>query len=415
MKVKASDENIIISKKEKKNQLKQIEEYRKQLMRCPQLKSLFIEMTLNCNEHCRHCGSWCGDVKMKDQLTDDEIKDFLKQLKVDCEKRNMPLPFLNITGGEPLVRKGMVELMKYVHDELGYHWGMTTNGLLIDKKMAKNLKDAGMYSVSISVDGLEETHDWFRQSPGGYKKAIQALINLKEQNFGHIMATTVVHKRCLGELDELYLEMKKLGIDCWRVVNVEPIGRAKNNQEIGLNGIDYKYIIDFIKKHREEDQEMEVSYGCNHYLGLEYEKEIRAWYFLCNAGIYTAGVQYNGDIGACLDIERLPETIQGNVRKDNLMDVWENKFEIFRKDKTTNSPECKNCKKRDFCAGGGFHTWDVETCRPRICMYKEIQAVKAYEKKKAKLSSNMQEESDSFIMKKAYELKEKRIPKNKKG
>lgn len=387
MKVKASDKNITIPKSQKKAEILKMAQHREYLYKHPQLKSLFLEMTLNCNEHCRHCGSWCGDVKVNGTLSDDEIKNFLKELKDDLDKRQQKLPFLNITGGEPLVRKGVVPLMKYAHDELGYHWGMTTNGLLIDKEMAKALKDAGMYSVSISVDGLEETHDWFRRSKNGYKKAIQALENLVEVKIPNVMATTVVHRRNICELDELYPIMKDLKIDCWRVINVEPIGRAKENDEISLNPIDYKYIIDFIKKHRAEDNEMEIAYGCNHYLGPEYEKEIRPWYFLCNAGTYVAGIHYNGDIGACLDIERLPETIQGNIRKDHFIDVWENKFEIYRQDKTVNSPECSKCKHRFECGGDGFHTWDVKTCKPRLCLYKEIKAVKAYEKAKKKLDN----------------------------
>ena len=74
MKVKASDKNITIPKSQKKAEILKMAQHREYLYKHPQLKSLFLEMTLNCNEHCRHCGSWCGDVKVNGTLSDDEIK-----------------------------------------------------------------------------------------------------------------------------------------------------------------------------------------------------------------------------------------------------------------------------------------------------------------------------------------------------
>ena len=76
-----------------------------------------------------------------------------------------------------------------------------------------------------------------------------------------------------------------------------------------LDKDDYRYLIEYIRSKRKEGYP--VTYGCSHYLGLDYEREVRDWYFLCTAGIYTASIMANGDIGACLDIERRPETIMG--------------------------------------------------------------------------------------------------------
>lgn len=387
MKIKVSDPNIYVAKDIKKKHLKELADYRDNFLRKnPELRSLFIEMTLNCNQHCRHCGSSCGDVVMQDQLTDQEIKDFLLQTKNDLEKNSKKLPFLNVTGGEPLLRKNFVELMTYAK-ELGYNWGMTTNALLVTQKLAKSLKEAGMYSVGVSLDGLEETHDWFRQSPGSYKRVLKATKILVETGFDNVMVTTVVHKRNINELEEIYKVVKELNCDTWRIINVDPIGRAATDDEIRLDTMDYKYIIDFITENRAKDNELEICYGCNHFLGYKYEREIRPWYFLCNAGVYTAGIFYNGDIGACLDIARLPETIQGNIRTDNFYDTWINKFEIFRYDRTLESNTCSQCKHRKECGGDGFHTWNVETKEPNLCMYNELKKAKKIEKEQLKCTN----------------------------
>ena len=183
----------------KMEHLQMVKDYVDGLYQKPSLTSLFIEMTLDCNEHCRHCGSKCGDITMENALTDKEILDFLKDLKDKVEKK----PFLNITGGEPLLRKGFTDLMHEI-SELGYYWGMTTNGTLIDEQMVKKLVYAGMKTVSVSIDGLEETHNWFRRTKDGYERSMRAVELLVKESFHNVMITTVVHKRNIRQLYEMY-------------------------------------------------------------------------------------------------------------------------------------------------------------------------------------------------------------------
>ena len=362
MKDKYADIGIDI----KKEHLKKVRSYINELYERPVLKQLFIEMTLNCNEHCRHCGSRCGDLKMENQLTDQEIIKFLTDLKSKVEN----LPFLNITGGEPMLRPGFIELMHRI-SALGYDWGMTTNGTLIDEGMIEKLHYAGMKTVSVSIDGLEESHNWFRQTANGYEKSMKAVRLLAKGNFHNVMVTTVVHNQNINELQEIYETMKPLGIDYWRVINIEPIGRAKDNKELLLSKNEYIKLLDFIKENREQEENFEICYGCNHWLGVENEHKFRQWYYQCTAGIKTAGIFYNGDIGACLDIERKPQTIQGNIRTDDFLEVWNRKFEIFRYNRAEKSDYCKNCPEKYDCRGDGFHTWSLDENKPELCMFEQ--------------------------------------------
>lgn len=358
-----------ITKEYKEKHFNKLIRYRDELRRNPELRALFIEMTISCNQHCLHCGSSCGDVTQTGSLTDDEIFNFLKKLKMDLEQDNKPLPFIAITGGEPLLRKNLPELMKQIHNELGYTWGMTSNALLATPEMCHRLKEAGMYSIGVSLDGLEGTHDWFRQSNGSYKKTIENIRNLVAEGFKNVMVTTVVHKRNINELDAIKEVVKEIGIDTWRIVGVDPIGRTLENKDILLDGnSDYRYIIDYITNLRETDNDIDVIYSCNHYLGLEFERKVRSWYYLCCAGIKVAGIQYNGDIGACLDIQRDSSLVFGNIRKDNFYDVWKNKFEIFRMSKFEKSEKCRKCADRLNCDGNGWHTWDFDLNEPKLCM-----------------------------------------------
>lgn len=359
------------------NEIKQahfdkLNKYKDELRKSPDLKSLFIEMTLQCNEHCRHCGSDCQYTNGEKSLTDNEILQCLIQLKDDLKKNKKHLPFLDITGGEPLLRPGMIELMKTIH-MLGYNWGMTSNGTLITPEVARQLKDAGMYSIGLSLDGTKETHDWFRQTPGGYEKAINAVKNCIEAGIESVMITTVVHKRNINELNELCTIVKDTGCKLWRIVNVDPIGRAIDNEEILLSKDELRAMIDYIVDNQSNEPDaLDIIYSCNHYMGLDYERKIRPWYYSCRAGVSVASIQYNGDISACLDIERRPDLTYGNIRKDNLYDKWINEFDIFRHDKSLTSEKCSTCNERENCQGNGYHTWDFDKKEPKICMYNII-------------------------------------------
>ncbi len=351
--------------KMKNKHLRQLEDYRRSLMTKPDLRNLFLELTLRCNEHCLHCGSWCGDVK-SEELSVEQYRTFLEQLKEDM---TVDGKMLCITGGEPLLRKEFFEIME-IADKLGFKWGMTSNATLINDEVARDLRRVGMGTISVSIDGLEETHDAFRQTPGGYKKAMNGIESLlKIGGFQAVQVTTVVTHQNIGQLDELFKIFNEMDIDSWRVINMEPMGRAKNHPELILTPEDYQTLFEFIRNKRIAGEP--VTYGCSHYLGLEYEREVRDWYFLCTAGLYTASITASGDIIACLDIERRPEFVQGNILTDRFSDVWKNKFQIFRRDLAEENEKCAKCDQKNFCHGGSYHSWDFDKNEPQLC-FKDI-------------------------------------------
>lgn len=359
----------MLNEEYKVNALNEIAEYRKILKEKPYLYNLFFELTLRCNERCLHCGSSCGDIKSSemtvaqyDKLMHEIAEDF------DISDKNF---LLNVTGGEPLIRKDFFEIME-IANKIGYYWGMTSNATLITKDVAKDLKRVGLKSVSISIDGLPETHDAFRRTPGGWQKAMDGIQNLIDYTeCDHVCVTTVVTHKNINELKELYKIFDAMDIDSWRVFEIDPIGRALQHPEYLLSSEDYKNMVEFIRNMRIKGEP--VTYGCAHYTGLEYEREIRDWYYRCTAGTNTASIACNGDILACLDIERRPELIQGNVLKgDRFSEVWFNKFKPYRsEDLSCRNDKCKNCEHAKYCAGGAFHTYDFDKEEQRIC-FKDI-------------------------------------------
>ena len=330
------------------------------------LIDLFWECTLTCNAKCKHCGSSAEKKKYEGELSTEEIKNAFKQIAEDMNARRI---LINVTGGEPLMRQDLCEVMEYATKELGFYWGMTTNGILLNDNNIEKLRKANMETVSISIDGLEKTHDSFRGVPGSYKIILENIKKLKEANFvKHIQVTTVVNKTNINELEELYKVMLGLNLDSWRIASMDPIGRAKENDDLLLNGKELKRVLDFILKKNKENK-LKITYGCPGFLGLKYEKDARGYYFNCRTGINIAGILYNGDLFVCPNVPRIKNLIQGNIKTDNFKEVWDNKYKEFRTKERTKCTECEKCEWWDFCLGGAYHTWNFEENQQNKCPY----------------------------------------------
>ena len=171
----------------KTRHLNQLADYTDNLYTHPELRNLFFELTTACNEHCFHCGSNCA-VPQPDELTTEEFKGILDQIKEDFGTKRT---FLSITGGEPLLRRDFFDIMSHAK-ALGFRWGMTSNATLITKEVAHKLAEAGMKTISVSIDGLPETHDALRGFKRGYELAMRGIQNLIDEGvFASVQITKI--------------------------------------------------------------------------------------------------------------------------------------------------------------------------------------------------------------------------------
>ncbi len=341
----------------KRSQLEAVASHRDRLRESPHLRWLFFEITDRCNLECRHCGSSCTAEGR--YLTAGDVVRTLETIGEDK-------PVICLTGGEPMLHPDFFAIAERIRD-MGFAWGMTTNATLVDDEAARRLRQAGMATVSVSLDGMEETHDRLRQRRGAWRSALRGIRALQNAGFSP-QVTTVLHRDNYDELDPLYELLCKTGITSWRPINVEPIGRACEAGDMMLSSQQFAGLLAYIKEKRfDPDCDMEVTFGCSHYLGAADERMVRDHYFLCGAGILTASVRSNGDICACLDVENRPELVQGNIRTDDFMDVWNSRFREFRRDRTEDCSLCRECPERRVCGGDSTHTWDFDNSRPLLC------------------------------------------------
>ena len=329
------------------------------------LTALFLEVTSRCNARCEHCGSRCDNKEQGKEIPKEALMKTLKEI-ADCyNPKDIPLW---VTGGEPLIRKDLFEIIDFA-TSLGFSWGITSNGMLIDEKMVKKLDESHLKTVSISIDGLKETHEKFRKVPNCYEKILKGIDMMQKSKVIEIVqVTTVVTRHNFKELEDLYNLLLEHNVKYWRVINCEPIGRAKDQEDILLTKSQYKKLFKFIQEKQKEGKMKDVTYGCAHFLGPKLELKVRDFYFSCITGYHVASILSNGDIFACPNIPRRPELIQGNILKDSFVNVWETKFKEFRNEYRTSNEECKKCKHWNHCRGGSFHSWDFDEQRQQICL-----------------------------------------------
>ena len=274
------------------------------------LRQLFWECTLRCDLKCRHCGSDC---KMQDAKKDMPKEDFFRVLDGIAKKTDPHKVFVIISGGEPLMRQDIEQCGAGIYQR-GFPWGMVTNALHLTPQRFQGLMKAGMHSMTISLDGLEEDHNWMRGNDKSFQMVSQAIDMLVATEGFVFDIVTCVTRRNYENLDEIKDFLISKGVKRWRLFTVFPVGRAALDPMMRLTNEEFRGVFDFIKKVREEGR-------------------IRADYIRAD---------YN----------------QGNIYEDDFMDVWENRYQKYRNREWMKKDDCALCSYFRYCQGNGMHLRD---------------------------------------------------------
>ena len=330
------------------------------------LNYLFWECTWRCNLKCLHCGSDC---KVNSSISDMPFEDFLNAIQPLKKQYPENSILVAIMGGEPLLRQDLSECGKKLREN-GFRWGIVTNGYAYDEAMHARLISAGMGSITVSLDGLEENHNWLRNNPKSFERAVHALELIVSYPRLNYDVVTCVHQKNIDELPALKEFLISKNIKKWRIFTIAPIGRAAQNSEMLLSSEQMRQLMDFIAESRQNDPRINLYFSCESYVG-DYEKKVRDSYFFCRAGINIGSVLIDGSISACPNIDR--SFVQGNIYSDNLLEVWENHFEVMRNRSWCKTGLCKNCKDFKHCNGGAMHLWNEKQESIKTCVAKKLK------------------------------------------
>jgi len=313
-------------------------------------------VTKACNLRCLHC-----HVSAKEALTD-ELNLHEAMHAID-EMVNLGTEALIFSGGEPLLRKDFVlALAEYCVDS-GIIPAMLSNGVLLSRKVAWELKDAGIMAVGIPIDSVvPESHDKLRNVPGTFEKALKAIRACKEADL-EVVITTMAMKDTFDEMPKRIEYLAKLGIEQVAVYDLVPVGRGKDIMDQAMSQTQRVKLIKYLQQMQEErDMVFTMSGGLPMYPEIVSEMHKHSdskprdlllkqfWIHTpvgCHAGIVYFSLRPNGDIYPCTF---LPIKV-GNIREQSLASIWRNSKVLNELRERKLKGKCGECSISGTCGG----------------------------------------------------------------
>jgi len=318
------------------------------------------EMTSGCNLNCIHCHA-SGGAPGDDELTTEEGKRLLDQLaEIDAFR------MMAYTGGEPLVRPDLLELMAY-SQALGFTNTMATNATLVDDHMARQLRQYGLVIAAVSLDGFDaETHDYVRGQPGSYEAALKGIRALHRAGILlHINITAMEYN--MDQIEPLMDLVEELDTGILLMYQLVPVGRGREIEDAALDlGANERLIRFMAEAQRTTRAIMEPVAGPQYWpfllqrAGISGGPRLRLAekvFHGCSAGRGFVYIKPDGEVWPCPFLE----VSCGNVRELPFDKIWSDApvFQDLRDRENRLKGHCGECEYRRLCGGCRGRTWAV--------------------------------------------------------
>jgi radical SAM protein with 4Fe4S-binding SPASM domain len=303
-------------------------------------------ITDRCNLRCKHC--YQGDKGIDPSY--DELLGVLEQFRelvhrLSADRSSPVHGHINLTGGEPLVRPDLLDLVSKIKGA-GFSFALLTNGTLIDDAVARELVQHRPSYVQISIDGVERTHDDLR-GPTSYKNAMAGLEALDRAGL-RTMVSFTAHRGNFRELEAVARELRGKGNPILWTDRMIPVGQGAAMASEVLGPAETKEYVELLgrarggrpSRYRHPRMAMDRALQFLGGAGRPYR---------CTAGSSLLAVLPNGDVLPC---RRMPISI-GNLRERSLMDLYlGDRFLAQLRDPTRMDERCRTCAFGTVCHGG---------------------------------------------------------------
>ncbi|MBQ9518127.1 MAG: radical SAM protein [Eubacterium sp.] len=305
------------------------------------------ELTRRCNFNCAYCGTRAGK-KGEGELTFEESAGVAQQL-IDMKCRRVV-----IIGGEAFLYSGWDKICKML-TSAGVDTSIITNGALVDEGIVRDLKNAGIKHVSVSIDGAQEVHDKYR-TQGSFDKAVAAIKLLKSNGIVTSVISTL-NAESAKTLQELADVLLPLGIEAWQMQACSPFGNAADRRSLIMSKDDMAAVCDFVYANKPRSKTI-LLVADNIGYHTEKEQGIRlktgGCFGGCSAGITVVGIDSLGNVRGCESLYA-DEFIEGNLKTQTLYEIWNSPDSFaynrkFTRDMLTG--RCADCEMWYRCAGG---------------------------------------------------------------
>lgn len=268
------------------------------------------------------------------------------------------------SGGEPLLRKDFVLTLADYCCDVGIIPAVLTNGVLLDSKVALELKDAGVLAVGLPIDSIDpKTHDLLRNVPGSFENAVKAISTCLDVDL-EVVVTTMALKSTFDEIPQRINFVADLGVDEFAVYDLIPVGRGKAMMDEAMTQDQRIKLVRYLQ-FLQEDTEMVFSMSGGQPMYPEIVSEMHKqngtrpkdlllknfWIHHevgCHAGMSYFSLRPNGDVYPCTF---LPINV-GNIREQSLHDIWYHSPLLKQlRDRSLLKGECGQCEYKLSCGG----------------------------------------------------------------
>ncbi|MBP8606045.1 MAG: radical SAM protein [Phycisphaerae bacterium] len=311
------------------------------------LRLLFWESTARCNLSCIHCRRL--DAEQTADLTTLQAKEMMDQLAALGQAQAF-MPLLVFSGGEPLCREDLFELLEYAAAK-GIHRALATNGTLIDAAAARKIKSAGVQRVSVSLDGADaRIHNKLRRQDGSFEAAVCGIRHLRHNDVPFQINMTLTRHNA-GHLDAVLELACALGAAAVHVFGLVPVGCGQQlDCEQMLSAEEYEQLLRHIAR-KEETAGIELKVTCvPHYQRVirQEKPQPRRMSKGCLAGSGVLFVSHKGEVFPC---GYLP-VFCGSILHGTLTDIWHSSPDLARmQDAGQLKGKCGVCCFKTVCGG----------------------------------------------------------------
>jgi len=296
------------------------------------------EITYACNLECVHCLSSSGRRDPR-ELSTEQAKAVLDELKA------LQVFYINIGGGEPMVRRDFFEIIEHsVSNGIGVKF--STNGAFIDKKNAERLAAMDYLDIQISLDGADAATNDPVRGPGTFDMAIRAMDNLKAAGFGEFKISVVVTRHNVSQLDAFKAMADAYGAQL-RITRLRPSGRGADTwNELHPTNEQQVEVYNWLMKHGEN-----VLTG-DSFFHLNALGPALPGLNMCGAGRVVCLIDPVGDVYACPFVIH-DQFKAGNVLEDGgFTKVWRESDLFTELREPQSAGACASCGSYDACQGG---------------------------------------------------------------
>jgi radical SAM protein with 4Fe4S-binding SPASM domain len=312
------------------------------------------EITLACDLGCQHCGSRAGNAR-SDELSTEQCLDVVKQLK------DSGFTEVTLIGGEAYLRPDWDQIAAAI-TKSGMSCTMATGGRHLDQERVQRAEDAGLSHISFSIDGLGETHDAQRGSPGSFKAALEGMERVQRSSMGLGM-NTQINRLSAPELPALAQLLIDMGVKGWQVQLTVPMGRTADRPQLLLQPyelLEVYPLLSWIKTERLAPAGAKLFPGNNiGYFGpfeqvLRFGGQLGSHWTGCHAGRHCVGIEADGKIKGCPSLPSDRFT-GGYTHSEQIIDVMRDAPEVnYMRLRTRDDlwGYCAECYYADVCKGG---------------------------------------------------------------